>query len=158
MANGMDKKSKYLLWVFFVIVIIVAAISFRKYFILKDYLIKAQADCDPATEKCFMITCDPTTDDQCPKDPAEQTSYYKYVEKKASTIPSCDPNSPDCPALECTDKEDCKEILCDDSTKNEDETCNDPAEYNKNNPEETTDNSSESPSESSDSSSDSENN
>lgn len=73
----MDKKSKVFFIIFFSIVFIAIAISFYKYFILKDYYIKAEVECNPQQEKCFMVE----------SDSGEGTNYYKIVEKKAYDIP-----------------------------------------------------------------------
>ena len=130
----MDRKTKIFFGVFFGLIAITIVVTFCKFFILKDYYIQAQADCDPAKEACFATTCDPTQDDTCPKNPAEQTSYTKLVEKKASEIPLCDPNDKSCDALACKPSMDCQVIYCDKNTVEDGETCNDPAEYNKENP------------------------
>ncbi len=128
----MDKKSKIFFSVLFSIIFIVAVFSFYKFYILKDYYIMSEADCDPATEKCFIYECDPVDDSECPENPDERISYYKFIEKKASAIPVCDPNGSDCPPLICQAGEDCTETLCDEATKTEDEQCSDPSEYLKN--------------------------
>lgn len=125
----MDKKSKIFLLVFFGLIIAVIGISFYKYFVAKNYFIKAETACDPATEKCFAYTCDPEEDAECPEDEAERVSYYKYVEKKAFKINQCDAATQDCNNPICEPGEDCKVILCDESTVSEGEECNDPAKY-----------------------------
>jgi len=111
-----DKKSKIFFIVFFAAALTAAGISFYKYFILKDYYITAEAECDPETEKCFIYECNPEEDSECPEDPNERISYYKLVEKKAFAVSLCDSNSPDCQPFACQEGEDCKEILCDEKT------------------------------------------
>lgn len=130
----MDKKTKIFFAAFFALIAIVITITFCKYFILKDYYIQAQADCDPTTEKCFISTCDPATDDTCSSDPAQQTTYYKLVTKKAYNIPLCDPNDENCKALECDPGENCKVEFCNESNIPDGEQCNDPVKYNAENP------------------------
>lgn len=137
----MDKKSKIFFSVFFSIAFIVTAISFFKFYILKDYYIKSETACDPATEKCFIYECDPAVDTGCSENAAERISYYKLIEKKASALPLCDPNDTGCPALTCQAGEDCKETLCDETTIVAGEQCSDPAEYLKNNENQAQDNS-----------------
>jgi hypothetical protein len=132
----MDKKSKIFFAIFFSVAVIIIVVSFFKFFVLKDYYIKSEVECDPETEKCFVFECDPTADSSCPENPDEQVSYYKLIEKKAYTLPICDANNPDCPAIACQAGEDCKEFLCDEATKTQDEQCNDPVEYLKNKEEE----------------------
>ncbi|MCX6789747.1 MAG: hypothetical protein NTZ42_04040 [Candidatus Gribaldobacteria bacterium] len=115
----MDKKSKIFFVVFFFLVLVATGLSFYKYFILKDYYIKAEAACDPQQEKCFMIE----------SDSGEGTSYYKLVKKKARDIPLCEVDSPDCPALACQVGEDCQEVFCDETTKPEGVECTNPATF-----------------------------
>lgn len=140
----MDKKSspeanqplaeKIFFIIFFSIAFVVISIAFYKFYILKDYYIKSEADCDPEIEKCFVYECDPAVDTECPENADERLSYYKLIEKKASALPLCDSSSPDCPPIACQEGEDCKELLCDEAAKTQDEKCNDPEEYLKNNP------------------------
>jgi hypothetical protein len=130
----MDKKSKIFFVVFFSIAFIVISISFYKFYVLKDYYIKSEVECDPETEKCFIYECDPTADSECPENPDERVSYYKLIEKKAYALPLCDSSSSDCLPIACQAGEDCSEFLCDETTKAKEEQCNDPEEYLKNNP------------------------
>jgi len=129
--NNQKSTERLLAIGFFLIIITVVAVTFIRYYILKDYYIEAQTNCDPETERCFTVTCDPETDDTCPKDPSEQTTYYKIIDKKAYLIPLCDPESEGCPELACNSGEDCQEILCDETTvaEQEEAECNDPEEY-----------------------------
>ncbi len=121
-----DKKTKIFFIVFFAAALIATGISFYKYFILKDYYIKTQVECDPKTESCFIYECDPEEDSECPEDQNERISYYKLVEKKAYAVPICDSVSPDCQPFACQEGEDCKEILCNDETaKTEGAECSD---------------------------------
>lgn len=130
----MDKKSKIFFLVFFLLIAVVVIITYMKYFVAKDYYITAQADCDPAAEACFIYTCDPEVDGECPEDEAEWASYYKLVNKKANLIPLCDPNEEDCNALDCTVGMDCQVTYCDEDTVSEEEECNDPQKYLEENP------------------------
>lgn len=136
----MDKKSKIFFSIFFSIVFIITAISFFKFYILKDYYIKLETACDPATEKCFMSECDPAVDTECPENAADRISYYKFIEKKANALPSCDPSDANCPPLICRTGEDCAEILCDETAKTDEERCSPPAEYLINNENKSPDN------------------
>ena len=137
----MDRKSKIFFSIFFVAVFVVTAMAFYKFYILKDYYIKAEASCDPATEKCFIYECDPADDAECPENVEERISYYKMIEKRASALPLCDPNSSDCPPIVCRAGEDCRETLCDGEAEAAGEQCSDPAEYLKNQGNQTQDNS-----------------
>ena len=131
----MDKKTRIFFLVFFGLIAISVLVTFFKYFVQKDYYIKAEAECDPYTEKCFVYVCDPETEKDCPEDEGERTSYYKYIEKKAYLIPLVDPNSEDFPGIECQKGENgCREILCDEKTVAKGEECNDPVKYTQDNP------------------------
>jgi hypothetical protein len=130
----MDNKNKIFFAIFFTLIAGVAIVVFTKYFVAKDYYIQAEAECDPASEECFVATCDPANDPECSSDPAEQTSYTKLVMKKANQIPDCDPADENCPALKCFSGQDCEEILCDESTIGEGQECNDPQKYLEENP------------------------
>lgn len=128
----MDKKSKAFLVFFFVFACVVISVSFYRFYVLKDYAIKSEVECDPETEACFVSECDPNADTECPENPDERLNYYKLIEKKASALPVCDPNDPNCPPIACQEGEDCREILCDETTQSEDVRCNDPQEYLRN--------------------------
>ncbi len=125
----MDKKSRIFFIIFFSVIALAIGMAYCKYFIIRDYYIQAEADCDPETENCFVYVCDPESDEECPEAEDERTSYYKLISKKAYLIPSCDPNDEECNALECLPGQDCKEILCDETNVPEGEECNDPEKY-----------------------------
>ena len=128
----MDKKSKNFFLIFFTAVFIVTAISFYKFYLLKDYYLKLETVCDPTKEACFIYECDPAEDSQCPENPDERVSYYKLIEKKAYALPNCNPDDPNCPPPACRAGEDCREILCEEATKAEGEQCSNPEDYLKN--------------------------
>jgi len=131
----MDKKSKILILVFLLLIIGSVGATYYRIFVKKDYIISAQPDCDPATEKCFISVCDPTSGD-CTGNPEEDTFYFKKIKKKAANVAMCDPNQKECQSLECAPGEkDCEIIYCDKDTLSEGETCNDPEQYVKDHPE-----------------------
>jgi len=107
----MDKKSKNFFLIFFTAVFIVTAISFYKFYLLKDYYLKLETVCDPTKEACFIYECDPAEDSQCPENPDERVSYYKLIEKKAYALPNCNPDDPNCPPPACRAGEDCRQSL-----------------------------------------------
>jgi hypothetical protein len=125
----MDKKSKILFIIFFVAIFVSIGFTYYRVFIIKDYYIKMETSCDPAKEKCFIRTCDPETDDECPNDMDERIDYYKIIEKKAGAIPDCEPENNECPEINCLGDSNCIETLCDENTVIEGETCNDPNTY-----------------------------
>lgn len=118
--------------VFFTLIATVVTVTFCKYFILRDYYITAEANCDPESEKCFIWECDPEAvkeGEACAGNPEEDIWYYKIVRKNASLIPVCDPNQEECAALDCGSGEDCQETFCDEAVPEDGTECNDPEEY-----------------------------
>lgn len=116
------------------------AVSYYRFIVARDYIIQAEAECDPYTEACFIYVCDPAPEadgDDCTGDPEEDTWYYQRIERNAQNIPLCDPNDEDCDALTCPEGEaECSYVLCDEETVGEGETCNDPVAYTLAHPEE----------------------
>ncbi len=130
----MDKKSKIFFLVFALLIAGSVALTFWRIMIARDYMIEAQAECDPKLEKCFVTKCDPANlaeGETCSDDPQADTSYYKIIKRKASRIPLCDPTSLDCRALVCeTGEADCEYTYCDETNKEEQVAeCNDPSTY-----------------------------
>lgn len=133
----MDKKSKIFFVVFFFLIATSIGATYYRYFILRDYMITAQAECDPYTEACFIWSCDPDTEGECTGDPEEDIAYYKNISRNARNIPLCNPADEDCEALVCPSGEaDCTLTLCDADTVTEGVTCNDPVAYTLLHPEE----------------------
>ncbi len=131
----MDKKSKILLGVFFLLIAMSIGATYYRIVFRHNYLIESQEACDPALEKCFVYHCDPTAE-SCTGNEAEDTSYYKIAKRKASKIPTCDPaQDENCQPFICGEGEkDCGEILCDEKTKQKEDECSDPTQYNLDNP------------------------
>jgi len=119
----MDKNSKIFFIIFFSITIFAVSLSFYKYFIVKDYYITLEAECNPESEKCFVFKCDPAEDSECSENVEERTSYYKLIVKKASTISLCDSGDSECQEIVCKQDEECEEIFCDSADLGEDESC-----------------------------------
>lgn len=136
----MDKKSK----IFFVVLLILIGGSllavFYRYFVIRDYMITAQADCDPSTEACFVYVCDPESE-ECTGDPEEDTTYYSVIHRNAKYMPICDPSDEGCEAFVCPEGEpDCHVDFCDPETVSEGTVCNDPVTYTLSHPTEETEN------------------
>jgi hypothetical protein len=135
----MDKKSKILVIVIFILIAGVVAVTYWRIMIKKDYIISAQTDCDPAMEKCFIWNCDSKSTvegEACTGDPETDTWYYKIIERKAYNIPLCDPKDENCVALTCPEEEaDCEEVFCNVETATQGEECSDPETYIKEHPE-----------------------
>ena len=125
----MDKKSKILFLVFFLVLAGSIFLTYYRYMVVRDYIIEAEVSCDPMVESCFVYVCDPESGEECTGDPEQDTSYYKLLHRNAKNIPLCDPEEADCLAAVCQPGEaDCQVTLCD-STGAEDVTCSDPETY-----------------------------
>lgn len=128
----MDKKSKILIAVIIILILGSVAATYWRIIVKKDYIISAQADCDPLSENCFVWNCDPAVDGEgvCTGEPELDTWYYKIIKRKAANIPICDPNDENCEALVCPEGEaDCEEIFCANETKSEEDICTNPEQY-----------------------------
>jgi len=117
----MDKKSKFFFIIIALSVVISIIATYWRIMIKKDYIIKAQANCDPVTERCFVWQCDFNSlvdGEKCVGDSEKDIFYYKIVKRNASKIPLCDPVDESCQALVCEDDEpECEVIFCDDENK-----------------------------------------
>ena len=130
----MDTKSKIFFVAFFIIIAGSVFATYYRYVVLRDYIIEAEADCDPYSESCFIYVCDPEAGEECTGDPEEDTSYYKTIHRNAKNIPLCDPNDEACEALTCPAGEaDCEISLCDPEVE-EDIECSDPVTYTEEHP------------------------
>ncbi|MEI7749608.1 MAG: hypothetical protein WCJ25_01245 [Candidatus Moraniibacteriota bacterium] len=125
----MDKKSKALFLVLFLSIAAAMAFTYYRIVVRRDYIVEAQTDCDPATEKCFVHHCDPASE-ECAGDAVADTSYYKISRRKAFMIPPCESGDESCQPFVCDENEaDCEVSFCDaQATKNGDE-CNNPQQY-----------------------------
>ena len=140
LKTGKSWVEKIFFIIFFMLLIGSVAFTYYKIVLKKNYLIEAQVDCDPETERCFVWECDPESVEEgevCTGDPEVDIWYYKLVTKNAGNIPLCNPEEDEnCTPLVCEEGEvDCAEILCNDENKLEQGAeCNDPEEYLFNNP------------------------
>src|SRR5665647_1731385 len=111
----MDKKSKIFFLVFFLLIAGSIAVTYYRIVIKRDYIISAQADCDPTMEKCFVWECDPISTvegEACIGDSESDIWYYKIIKRRAANIPLCDPNDENCTALTCSvGEKECEEVL-----------------------------------------------
>lgn len=129
----MDKKSKILLWSLFFLMAGSLFFMYYKTFVLRDYLIQSEIECDPYIETCFVSLCN-SDDEECTSESIENASYYKIIRRLAKNIPSCDQTSPIC-SLNCGENEEgCTYELCDVSSVEEGVFCSDPEEYSRMNP------------------------
>jgi hypothetical protein len=127
----MDKKSKIFFIVFFLLIAGSIGASYYKFIVKRNYIVEAQADCDPYTKKCFVHVCDSSAGEECTGNPEEDTSYYKLIRRNAQNIPLCDPKEEGCNALACPSGEtECEIIFCDPATAEKDGVeCSDPNIY-----------------------------
>lgn len=122
-----NKGNKIFFTILALLIFISVSITFYKIVILKDYQIVDQVSCNPKIEKCFVSTCDPSTDDTCPASTTEQTTYYKKISKNADTIYLCEKTTEEIGCkdeLSCTPGEkNCSYIYCDPNNLDDGEEC-----------------------------------
>lgn len=126
----MERKSKILLGAFVLLLVWSIGMSYYRYMVIHDYIIKIEAYCDPSAEVCFVRSCD-TEDEtaECTGNPEEDTAYYKIVTRNAQYMPACDPMNADCPVSVCReDEEGCSVEQCDVAADPE-AVCSNPEEY-----------------------------
>lgn len=108
-----QKKSWLLVIAATALIVVSLLVAFLRFFILRDYTIQSQIECDPYTESCFVYVCDPAAE-ECTGDPVQDTFYYKLLNREAYNIPLCDPNTEGCNPLICSENENgCYVTFCD---------------------------------------------
>lgn len=117
-AQTMDKNSKVLFTLFFVLLGLSVGTSFYRYIIAKDYIVEARAECNPTQQACFVSE--------------EDQSYYALIRKKAADIPLCNPGEEGCDALACeSGQSECEVIYCSEAlAESRGVGCSDPAKVN----------------------------
>lgn len=105
----MNKKTKIILIITSILILIVLLINYYKIFIIHNYKISFEVPCDPNIENCFVLECDQDAIDDCTNVPNE---YYKLIERKVSGVNVCKENDFDCLACKEEDSE-CNTVLCD---------------------------------------------
>jgi hypothetical protein len=99
----MDKKSKILLQILTIMIIVVVGIEFWRIVIKKDYQIIDWVDCDPNLNSCFVYEDEETG----------EITNYAVISKKAATIFACNPKTQVCDKLICEEgEEDCEISFC----------------------------------------------
>jgi hypothetical protein len=116
----MDRKTKILLGIFALIIVLVTMLVYFRFYIERNYIISSEVDCDPDLEACFVRTCE----EDC-EVPGEVT-YYKLRSVNASQLPLCDPHEEECPDILCQETASCHETLCSPDTVPEEEFCSEP--------------------------------
>jgi len=128
-----DRRSKILFAVLAIAIVGLAAASFVRFIVLRDYIIETQVDCDPSLEACFMWECDPESEEDgemCTGNPEEDTWYYKIIRKNAMNIPICNSAADECEPITCIKGElECEYILCEENNEGG-VLCSDPADFN----------------------------
>lgn len=113
----MDRKSKLISWIFFVVSSFVAVALFSKFYILRDYTLRSEVACDPQSEVCFVRPCL----EECEAD--AEPEYYKIQMVHASDVVLCDPHVEECPEIHCQSIASCVEFFCTEDIVPEEESC-----------------------------------
>lgn len=119
----MDRKSKLIFWIFFVSLAFIVTALFSKFYILRDYTLKAEVECDPQSEVCFERPCL----EEC--EPDAEPEYYKIRTVQASDVPLCDPHLGECPEVDCSSIASCSEEFCSDESVPDEESCTHPEDF-----------------------------
>ncbi|MFZ3031839.1 MAG: hypothetical protein WA082_02280 [Candidatus Moraniibacteriota bacterium] len=119
----MDRKSKLIFWIFFVSLAFVITLLFAKFYILRDYTLKAEVECDPQTEICFERLCM----EECEQDALPE--YYKIQMVQASDVSLCDPHWQECPEIDCSSVASCFEEYCSEENVPDEESCSNPEDF-----------------------------
>lgn len=108
-------KANLLLVVVIPILLITTAASYYRFYILDDFFVAYEGDCDPETASCFV---------GCDNDDCSEVYYYNLIERHAAEIRtvcgtditdcnqamSCPDTDAHCQITFCTDGESCDEI------------------------------------------------
>ena len=100
--------SRTLVVFFCVAIAISVGTAFYKFFVLRDYSIQTQVDCDPSVDSCFVLECTPDSDGvtgDCTGDPEQDTHYYKIMQKNVANVYDCTAGSDGCPTVTCDKNE-----------------------------------------------------
>jgi hypothetical protein len=104
--------SKYFLIFICGALLLVLFFSFYNIFIVNDYIVVKQADCDSSIDSCFVSDCE-SNDSSC-----DSETTYKKIEVQSKYAGS------DYDSLECAqDNEKCRTITCSDDTLEVGEKC-----------------------------------
>lgn len=97
----MDKTSKILALVMFVVFVGVVSFSYYRFFVAHDYTVTFEAECDPVSESCF-VGCEEEVDGVCK---SEYT--YVIVERNAGPLfAACGSDATDCAEARICPEED----------------------------------------------------
>lgn len=95
----------------FLVIFAGAVMSYERFFIYQDFPVTVEAECDPASESCFVYHCD-SEHDECAGNPEEDTRYYKRITKQGNMFPTCE--NGECPEVSCAETESgCEVEFCD---------------------------------------------
>lgn len=120
----MNRKSKILISVVILLIIASVVATYYRIYIQKNYFILIDAPCDPNQDKCFEYQCVVGVDIGCSENPAEQITYFNYINKKAYDAVTCDSNDKGCSLYKCSENEKgCEVIFCAEKTKKVEEVC-----------------------------------
>jgi len=85
----MDRNSKYFLGFVALVIVLLVGYKFKQFIIDKDFTLIANIPCDPATESCFRVVCDPEGCDDSSGIVNSDGSPYKKITLPYSKAPNC---------------------------------------------------------------------
>ncbi len=105
-------------FLFAVVILMLAIVGFRyeQYVIERNFDVIANTVCDPQIEECFVLDCDPDTDEECDVTP------YKKVAIIANQAPQC-LFEHSCEEFSCDGRASCEITYCTEEALEEGELC-----------------------------------
>jgi hypothetical protein len=94
------------------------AYRYEEYLVKRNFIMVANVPCDPSTEACFALDCDPG-DAECEATP------YKKAEILASEAPAC-VEEHTCESFSCDGASSCSVTYCAEDTLEDGELCVEP--------------------------------
>ena len=111
----MTKSPRFVIWAVGAIVFLVVLNRFDQYYLKKNFLLKVNTGCNPASEQCFVSDCS-AADPECDQSP------YKKIEILAAQAPAC-LEEHQCQTFSCGGLSQCQVTYCSTGTMEEGERC-----------------------------------
>lgn len=112
-------SSKSFLTASLVVIVAIVGYRFHQYFIAHNFPVVANVPCDPEAGTCFVLDCDPITDEECDAEP------YKKIQLLSYEAPEC-VEEHTCGVIDCTEIASCAETYCDEESLEDGEMCYEP--------------------------------
>lgn len=126
----MDRSSCTLFFIVSILILGSVAMTYDRFFRVRDYMVQVQVNCDPYEEACFAYICDSSVDEGCTSSSLKDAFYYKLINRVARNVPLCEADLATCATLPCAINEmECFYTLCNTEMVEDSEVCTDPNTY-----------------------------